>query len=323
MTKDELIQLIQPCIGENSGIEIYFGLENGECRKGNFANAVQGNLKDLFVESLNTKVISEDITLLDLSAADDRKNAIYYYDIQHEGNIQGMEWMYEVCNPQNNIPVFSFDEDGIENIDYFLIKLATVDNQLVIYRNLPSINNYKKQSAKFIWGRNNIFEEMPNDFLKISPGVEILKIGNEFIVTDMKFFERAFGFHDPIKRAAHTQIIRLATANLLDGVEKLDETVDNDVSIARKLSNLEKNSPVLKIIIDGGISNETFIRFTKTNPALAGKFKYSEHEDKIAVKTKKHIKYLLKVLNDDYLMSELTKNQYDSSAKDPVLLPDE
>lgn len=318
MTKEELVERIQSCIGEGSGIEIYFGLENGECRKGNFANAVQNNLKSIFVESLNAKVVSDDITLLNISESDERKNAIYYYDIPHEEGIVGMELMYEVCNPQNDIGFFSFDDDGIESISFFLIKIATVDNQLVIYRNLPSINNYKRQKSYFVGWKNYIFDEMPNDFLKISPGVELLKIDDDFIIVDMKFFERAYGFHDQIKKSAHTQVVRLATANFLEGIEKLDEEVDSDVNIARKLSNIEKNAPVLVKMIDNSLPIADFINFTKTHPALTGKFKYSDNGDKISIKTKGHIKYLLKVLNDDYLMSELTKITYDSLAKTKV-----
>lgn len=318
MTKEELVEKIHECINEKSGIEIYFGLENGECRKGNFANAVQNRLKSMFVESLNRKVIADDIQLLELSSADERKDAIYHYDIQTADPLDGTTWMDEICNLNNDIQFFSFNNDGLDQIAYLLVKIATVDSQLVIYRNLPPINNYKKQSSYFTIWNNNIFEEMSNDFLKISPGVELLKIEEELIIVDLKFFERSFNFHDQIKRAANTQIIRLGTANFLEGIEKLSDAVENDINMARKLSNLENNSPVLKKLIDGEITIESFINFTKTNPALTNRFKYSATNDKIAIKNKKHIKFLLKVLNDDYLMSELTRNIYDTLAKDKI-----
>ena len=318
MTKEELIQKVSSCLGGDAGIEIYFGLSNGECRKGNFAHAVQDRLKTMFVDSLNKKVIADEIQLLELSSADERKDAIYHFDIQLDEPIEGTRWMYDICNHGNVIQTFSFDNDGIENISYFLVKIATVDNQLVIYRNLPPINNYKKQSTFFTAWKNNIFDEMSNNFLKISPGVELLKIGEELIVVDMKFFERNFGYHDQIKNAANTQIIRLGSVNFLEGMEELSDAVSNDVNVARKLSNLENNSPVLKKLIDGDITVESFIKFTKENPAISGKFKYSENNDKISIKTKKHIKFLLKVLNDDYLMSQLTNNIYDTIAKDQI-----
>lgn len=319
MTKEELIEKIQACIGENSGIEIYFGLKNGECRKGNFANAVQNRLKSMFVESLNGKILADEIQLLELSSADERKDAIYHYDIQMDEPLEGTKWMYEICNPDNDIQVFSFGNDGLDNIAYLLIKIATIDSQLVIYRNLPPINNYKKQSSFFTIYKNNIFDEMQNNFLKISPGIELLKIDDELVVADLKFFERSFGFHDQIKHAANTQIIRLGAANFLEGIDELSDAAENDINVARKLSNLENNSPVLKKMIDGEIAIDAFINFTKTNPALIDKFKYSE-ANKISIRSKKHIKYLLKVLNDDYLMSELTRNIYDSLAKDKIEL---
>jgi len=87
----------------------------------------------------------------------------------------------------------------------------------------------------------------------------------------------------------------------------------DDISFARKLVKSANNSPVLNVI-----PNEQIINFTQNHPALKGKFKYSKDKLQINLKTKKSQDLFLKLLNDDFLQSELTKKYYDSIAKDSV-----
>lgn len=87
----------------------------------------------------------------------------------------------------------------------------------------------------------------------------------------------------------------------------------DDISFARKLVKSANNSPVLNVI-----PNEQIINFTQNHPALKGKFKYSKDKLQINLKTKKSQDLFLKLLNDDFLQSELTKRYYDSIAKDSV-----
>ena len=87
-----------------------------------------------------------------------------------------------------------------------------------------------------------------------------------------------------------------------------------DISFARKLSKAKENSPVISL----DISNDDIIRFTKTNPGLKGKFKYTEGDKNIRLDTKASKLAFIKLLNDDYLWSELTFQNYDSIAKDRI-----
>lgn len=85
-------------------------------------------------------------------------------------------------------------------------------------------------------------------------------------------------------------------------------------SFARKLSKVKKASPIFKL----GISKEAIVEFTKNTPELAGKFKYSEDGTQIRLGTKKSKIAFLKLMNDAFLHSELTKQWYDASAKDNI-----
>lgn len=132
-------------------------------------------------------------------------------------------------------------------------------------------------------------------------------------VLDLKVLERNMGFSALIQRTATETVETIEKLDILDDIEVLRDTLE-DLSFARKLSKVKKTSAIFKL----GIKKETIIEFTKTTPALAGKFKYSEDGAKIRLDTKKSKLEFLKLLNDAFLHSELTKQYYEASAKDNI-----
>ncbi len=73
-------------------------------------------------------------------------------------------------------------------------------------------------------------------------------------------------------------------------------------------------SPILRL----NIPKIEVIRFSKTHPALKDKFKYTEDGQTIRLDTKASKKLFIKLLNDEYLHSELTKQYYEAIAKDKI-----
>ena len=58
--------------------------------------------------------------------------------------------------------------------------------------------------------------------------------------------------------------------------------------------------------------------FSKTHPAIKNKLKYTTDESQFLLDTKTSKNLFIKLLNDDFLISELTKLHYESLAKDSV-----
>jgi len=70
--------------------------------------------------------------------------------------------------------------------------------------------------------------------------------------------------------------------------------------------------------LKNNISNDLIIRFTKTHPSLINKMKYNENDTQIILKTKTAKELFIKMLDDAFLTSELTKQFYESKAKDAI-----
>jgi hypothetical protein len=101
--------------------------------------------------------------------------------------------------------------------------------------------------------------------------------------------------------------------SIVQNIEELESLIDN-ITFARKLIKVARSSPVIL----NNIPNIQIIDFTKIHPALKGKIRYNEDESMIKLHTKKSKDLFVKLLNDDFLTSELTRLFYDSLAKDGI-----
>jgi hypothetical protein len=152
--------------------------------------------------------------------------------------------------------------------------------------------------------------KLEDDVLRINSKFEFLRVNDEYFIVDIKTLERFFGFHDAIRNIATQGIANIDAAQLVVDTHALTARVD-DISFSRKLVRAARASPVLGIV-----SNAQVIEFVSTHPALRGKFRLSDDGLKLKLDTKVSQDLFLKLLNDDFLQSELTKRYYASLAKD-------
>lgn len=309
MNKDELASAITECIGEDSGIEIYFGLKNRELRKANFLANIQQLTKNIFIEELQTKIINTDLSVVNFSSADERGGVIYQYDLDFTNDMQIFS---SVNNAENVISTFSFENDTIDNIAYFLIVIGCANHQVTIYKQLAPVNIYKRNSGLFVRKADNEFRQIDDDFLRIVPGVDLVYINNELFILNLNIIEKAFDIHNIIIASANAQIGVIRQYDLVENIDSLSSEL-SDITFARKLSKISDNSPVI-----GNIDNQSIIRFTREHPVLRNVFKYSADGTKIKLTSKRSKRLFIKLLNDDYLTSDLTSIYYDSLAKDPI-----
>jgi hypothetical protein len=310
MNKEELKGIVQLSINENAGIEIFLGLKNGEIRKANFIDEVQKEIKNVFIDDIEKRIIESEYPIMCLSSSDERKDIIYHFD--YTPLPDDLEFFDTVLDPNINIKPFSFENDKLNNIDFFLFLIGDEENRILLYKQLAPINIYKKNSGIFVRKADNEFTRVNDDFLRIVPGFELFKVNGELYILDLKFLERKFKIYDVIKSVALKEIDKINEFGIVQNANSLKELLIN-TSFARKLSKISEHSPVL-----GKVPNADIISFTKNYPKLKNKFKYTNDGSQIILSTKTTMEIFIKLLNDDFLSSELTRIYYDSIAKDEL-----
>ena len=115
MTLEELRIKISSIVQmEAIGLNVYFLLdtEQGQVlKRANIRENVKANLVKAYQLSLNLIIANEDLTMIDLSAADDRQTAIYLYDLEEQPAVFNYFEIVQNDNDENPIPLFNFDTD--------------------------------------------------------------------------------------------------------------------------------------------------------------------------------------------------------------------
>lgn len=302
---------------ESSGdkAEFYFLFKNGDdfvVKEVDINDPDQTELTSTFIGYIKFNILlNEDLSLVALSSADDRQNAIYEYDLE-EVPLE-LTHLKEIIENED-IEKYVSDSYGLTNLEGILILIGNQDSQIALYKHQYPVTLLKKDSgfnlAK-VSGQNR-FKKLDEDILRINAKFEFFNINGKYYILDIKTLEKFYGFHDAIKNVAKKGISSIEDASLVMDCDVFTSRL-SDISFSRKLVQSAKDSPVLGII-----PNTQIIAFSRSHPALAGRFKYSKDGTQFNLKTKTSQELFLKLLNDDFLQSELTKRYYDSIAKDKI-----
>lgn len=271
-------------------------------------------LMQIFVDAIQTFIIAkEDYVVLNLSAADERGRCFYQYDLEIPPELQ----MLETIVGNDNLGVFNFSENQLSTINSLIIVLADDNNEITLYKKLSPIEIIGR--GGYIFKKSNQrLERFDDQLLRITSKFQVVRVAGELIIVDLDAIEKSFGFHDVITREATVSLNVINGMQLVSNIESLQELVGN-VSFARKLTKVARNSPV----IIHNIPNENIIAFAKSHPLTRSRMRYNEDETQFRLDTRVSKNLFIKILNDDLLTSELTKLYYDSLAKDGIEVEEE
>jgi len=217
----------------------------------------------------------------------------------------------------DNLQNFNFNDSNLASIKSLIIVLADNENEVSLYKKLSPVEVIGR-GGHILKRANQRLERFEDQLLRITARFQVLRVNEEIIITDLNSIEKSFGFHDVITREATASLDVISQMALIQNIESLRELV-TDVSFARKLTKVAKNSPVIKM----NIPNASIIIFSKQHPLTKRKMRYSEDGTQFNLDTRVSKDLLIKILNDDLLTSELTKLYYDSLAKDGIEVEEE
>lgn len=272
-------------------------------------------IQKMFVEFVKATIVYNDsLTIRNLSTAEEVPNVVYQYDYDSCPEELGLFRDFNIKETINS-KKFNFHSDDLSHLFGYIIYIGSMENGIVLFKKHYPISLIKRES--FLLGAIKSaqrFEKLPGeDIIRLNESIQLLRIQGTIFVLDLKMLERNMGFSALIQKAAAETVEAIGVLDILDDIEVLKDTLQ-EPSFSRQLSKVKKASPIFKL----GITKEAIVEFTKTTPELTGKFKYSEDGTKIRLDTKKSKNAFLKLMNDAFLRSELTKQYYEASAKDNI-----
>lgn len=319
MLTKELKKRIEKALSGENGILLYAVMKNSlEMKKVNIADEAEMDntseeLKKGFIEAIqkNFKELDDDAEILKISTADERSCALYYYDLDELPD--EMQLLRDAANPKTfeDAVFFDFWKEQLEQIAAFIIVIGTEENKITFYKQQYPISLLKKDHfmATPIYHRNRL-KKVEQDILRIDFNYQFFGLDGRIYISDIRKMEKICSFHDIIRKEAKKSIDLIEKTGIVENIEALKDDLD-EISFARKLTRIYRDSCVL-----GKVENETIILFSQRHSFFKNHpLKLNALGDKFLLDTKKAKNVFLKLLNDDFLTSELTNYEYEVLAK--------
>lgn len=318
MTLDELRSSLSKVKNNDGsiGVTVYaITKNNNEPQKLDIEATALDGLKSLFVKEIEEKIIAKpNLALIDLSSADERKDAIYRYDVAVPDDLKQLESVTQ----KDDWKTLDIKRTKLTEVKSLVIEIGNSNFQIVLYKMMAAVNILLPTSSFSMIAHNTRLKKLDDEIIRITPNFQIMRVDGEIIVISLETLEKSFGYQEVIKKEAALGIGQITKLGLVEDPKSLDILLEN-TRLARKIVKIAKDSPVLRL----NISNDQIIKFCMDFPSLKGKIKFNSTNDKIVLSSNKSKELFLKLLMDDFLTSELTKSHYESLAKDGVDLGEE
>lgn len=188
-----------------------------------------------------------------------------------------------------------------------------MDKGLILFKKHYSVALIKRDS--FLLGAvksKKRFEKVSgDDILRINSDWQLINIEGEILIRDIRVLERNLGFTEFIKNEATSALHSIRELNIVCDMGTLFAEKDN-LAFMRKLAKIQKSS----VVFSKKISGDKLIEFINNTPGLKEQFHFDASKKKIKLSTKTERGAFLRLLNDDFLQSQLTAEYYAANSKD-------
>lgn len=294
------------------GLSMYMIIENDNSlikKKADIDQEVIAELKKQFLENIKLKFLNNDeLNYSEISEATERRKTLFHYDLPDKPT--GLNVLDELLADENT-QLFSFSTNDYNTITGFVFLLGNATNKIAIYKKMYPVTLMKRDSILMLKKADSRLVKVKEDILKVNSSFEFMKIGSDLFATNLEILEKYFGFEKIIRDQAALNLGVIEKSKLLEDISPLVE-LSSELKFARRIMRLKKDSPVLKLPF------KKVSDFVKNHPKLKKSLKLSLDGKSFALDTKKSKELFLKLLDDDYLKSELTNLLYESEIKDPL-----
>lgn len=277
------------CIKENFNL-IYKTIDVDEALIGSICQKMEACLRERYLDGE-----SEIKSIIDL-----HDNTNNLYEIVQDDSYFPFKFLYSSCTEN----FMSKDESHLYG---FLFKFNINNNCIWGYQQVYPIALPKKSKSFFMYHKGVYYKELKEDLIRVDYRIDLLIVEKSIITKNINLLQNKFGFGALIRKYSSQTLQRIKDMGIIKNIDKLvvfegEEKLTN----AKKLMKISES-----IALQMDKSN--LIQALQTIPRYQGKIKIEY--DQIVLRTNSDVKELLKILNDDYLVSELTSEYYESSNK--------
>ena len=309
ITKEEITSYLSFLNDESQKIIVVYGIkEDYSIFKLNIQRDHLDVLLEMIIESVIEKMVTKNYLIKSYRTADERK-AYYEYDFLEE--TEEIRLLRE--SPGNDeIPNFNFNDNSIADINSLIIVITNGDKTISLYKDISGVEKIYSQRSYIIKKSVEQFVREDEDMLRISSSFHMIRINGVTILTELDYLERRNGFKNIIINEAARDVQRICDKQIIDNFDVFKKVIESDMALSKKFIKALSESPVMNI------ENNKIIQFAKNHRRLNRNLDFSDDGSMIRLRDKNQVKWFLKLINDDFLLSQLSDKEYESGNKDII-----
>lgn len=322
MNKNELKEALLHIQQDEIAVFVYFVMKTGVVEMANINEvAVEGIKTQLLqnVAGIIASLESEEFSLLQLSTADERSNAIFEYDLAEDNYPVSFRNMLLVKEHDEDIDYWRngqlFDRnDSVKDIDAVIFSMGIGEYNMIGYRKYYPYESFEVNSGFFSFSHDNQIVLVDSPLIRLNGKFDFFLLEDHFVINNLTVLEKYSDIKVVIQNQAQLCVNKIEEVDIVSDLNGFKERIQSDISFARKVMKVANDSEVINQLKNHALSNEAIFAFINTRPKLAEALKVEN--EKIDLKTKKSQNAFLKLLDDSYLHSMLTNMNYTTNSKD-------
>lgn len=299
------------------GIGIYFVDKELNLTASDIKNEdLDGSLKE-FKKSLKIKYTkNEAFTIPYLSNFDERKHALFLFDFDEKPTEFSLLDKVLSLKANDKLPVYEARDNKLSNILAVIIVIKDkLGNKAAFYQNIYSVTLLQSERGMLnLTTHETRVVKLNVDVLRISSNFIFCKFNENYLVENVTALENQLDFKKIIHARAEHYFEDIVSMKFSDNLDIFAEKIDEDTSFARKVVKVCKHSAVL----EKNIPTVDLIEFVKTNDYYKESLRFNDDETLFKLNSISKCKKFLELLDDDFLTSKLTNEDYIARSKDRV-----
>lgn len=292
---------------DNYGLEVYALLYNDcfQIKKFQINSELEELLKDKVKQLLLSYYLSDEFLLDSINNISDNKKVFYEIEQNHE-------YFPFLFLKTDFDQIEKYSEKEQPQLRGFFIKINRNDNYFWVYQHKYPITLINRSTSLFALLNGNVYEPLDCDVVRFDSKIDFIILNNSIVTKNINLLQDNFGFESYIRAESNKVIDTIKSLDFISDITTLINLNNKPkLTTAKKLIKL-KNSPVLNI------PKEDLFFKIKEDKIYNQLIKIDETENKIVISSQKSVNNLLKMLNDEYLISRLTGTSYESASKNVV-----
>ncbi|NOW98961.1 Kiwa anti-phage protein KwaB-like domain-containing protein [Mucilaginibacter sp. SG564] len=338
MDRSALINKLQFVSTDAVGLELYFlhrkkQIDPIEILRVDLEDtSTQSRLESVFINKIKSEFLNQDEEgrslqedyvwhLKHIRDVNDLKDTFYYFPNVAPTNddYHIPEEFKEMVNLFNKgyhaFDVFKHDKHLLDHVFAYLIRLQIDQKQVIIFKQKYPIDILSRSTVLKVIDHASRFVLETDPLLKISDKIDFMLVDNHFIIVNLKLLETKYGFNDRYLKMGTQSLEIIKNKNVVSDTSKIEELAKT-VGFSKKLMKVKADNIVLGTPI---VEIKLFLEEYKTIDgavSLSKRIKYIPAQNRFEVKSKEAARDFIKLLNDEYLISLLTKRPYVSTIKE-------